>query len=268
MKKINKNIFAAMFIPAMLLFPSGKAAAQTVVKIGEAEIAIQSPISIKKKDTLDYANTRGVSFGRSDRFGVQNSKYPRSYEDFFFGIAMAVPLRDQEYLPMHYGSSHSIEIGFKYFYRPAARYAIGTLWQYSFYNYKLKDAAANETFVSNVPGEVRKESFRTDNLGTGIINRFYLFPMQNKPFMLDLGGYVDFSYSKRYHVKTVENGKDTKHKYRDGSKFNPIQAGLYGAITKGSYSFYAKYRLTNLFNPDAIPMELPRLSMGVQIALD
>ncbi|MDP3398211.1 MAG: hypothetical protein Q8S23_03620 [Bacteroidales bacterium] len=269
MKKIIRTVFAAIILPVALLLIHTQAASQTVVKIGEAEIAIQSPISIKKKETPANVNERDVSFGRSDRFGVTKSKhYPRSYEDFFVGIAMAVPLRNQEYLPMHYGSSHSIEVGFKYFYRPAARYAIGTLWQYSFYNYKLKDAAANETFVSNVPGEIRSESFRTDNLGTGIINRFYLFPMQNKPFMLDLGGYVDFSYSKRYHVKTIENGKDTKHKYRDGSKFNPIQAGLYGAITKGSYSLFAKYRLTNLFNPDAIPLELPRLSMGVQISLD
>lgn len=268
MKKISIKLFATMIFSTLLILLPSTAISQTVVKIGEAEIAIQSPISIRKKDSVDNVGYKSVSFGKSDRFGVVKSKYPRSYEDMFVGIAMAVPLRNEEHLPMHYGSSHSIEVGFKYFYRPVARYAIGTLWQYSFYNYRLKDAAANGTFVSDVPGEIRKESFRTDNIGTGLINRFYLFPMNNRPFMLDLGGYVDFSYSKRYHVKTIENGKNTKHKYRDGSKFNPIQAGLYGAVTKGSYSFFVKYRLTNLFNPDAVSMELPRMSMGIQVSLD
>jgi hypothetical protein len=83
-----------------------------------------------------------------------------------------------------------------------------------------------------------------------------------------LGGYIDYSYNKRYNVKTIENGKQNKYKYRDGSKFNPIQAGVYGAVSKGKYSIFARYRLTNFFNPNEVSLEVPRLNIGIQITTD
>ncbi|MDP3452749.1 MAG: hypothetical protein Q8R90_07320 [Bacteroidales bacterium] len=253
---------------AMLMMTAERAQSQTVVKIGEAEIAIQSPISVRKRDTTQVNFYQNETKPQRGATGVKKARYPRNSQEFFIGIGMTVPTSNEEFLPMHYGNSYSLEAGFKYFHRTGSRYDIGTIFQYTCYTYKTKGAAADETFFSNIPGEVKKEYFRTDNLGTGIINRFYLFPMKGRPFMLDLGGYADFSYSKRFNVKTIENGKQNKYKYRDGSKFNPVQAGLYGAISKGKYSFYARYRLTNLFNPKEVPLELPRLCLGLQISMD
>lgn len=264
----RKIIYASAALMMLYALFSPEVKSQTVVKIGEAEIAIQSPISIKKRDTVDRRSI-SKAYGNNEIRVVKRSTYPKYYEDFFIGIGMAVPTDNGEFLPMHYGSSYSLEAGYKYFYRPSKRYALGTTFQYTFYNFKLKDAAQTGVFESNVPGNVKKEYYRTDNLGTGLINRFYLFPIGNsRPFTLDLGGYLDFSFSKRYNVKTVENGRENKYKYRDGSKFNPVQAGLYGAISKGSYSLYARYRLTNLFNPESVPMELPRFSLGIQVLMD
>jgi hypothetical protein len=148
------------------------------------------------------------------------------------------------------------------------RYSIGTTFQYTYYNYKLDGVAEAGLIRDDVPGEVRKEYFRTDNIGTGLINRFYLFPLGKRaPFTLDRGAYADFAFSKRYNVKTRENGKNEKYKYRDGDMFNPFNAGLYGALKKGKYSVYVRYRLTNLFNPDLMELQLPELSIGVQCVL-
>ncbi len=263
-----KYILISSIATVLLILSGEKIYSQTVVKIGEAEIAIQSPISVRKRDTTQVNFYQNETKPQSGATGVKKARYPRNSQEFFIGIGMAVPTSNEEFLPMHYGNSYSLEAGFKYFHRTGSRYAIGTTFQYTCYTYKTKGAAADETFFSNIPGEVKKEYFRTDNLGTGIINRIYLFPMKGRPFMLDLGGYADFSYSKRFNVKTIENGKQNKYKYRDGSKFNPVQAGLYGAISKGKYSFYARYRLTNLFNPKEVPLELPRLSLGLQISMD
>lgn len=232
-----------------------KTYAQRVVKIGQAEISVQSPILVTKRDTLSLNEANTIDKKRI---------YPRKYSNFFFGLGTIIPFDRENSMDMQYGRVNSIELGYKYFYKLSKRYALGTTFQYTFYNYKLKDAAQNNLFFQDVPGNVKKEYFRTDNIGTGLINRFYLFPLQRKPFMLDLGGYLDFSYSKRYNVKSIESGKTRKHKYRDASKFNPIQAGLYGAITKGGYSLYVRYRLTNLFNPLELEPELPELSIGVQ----
>ncbi len=253
--KTIKHKFLFLLVSALILIPSSfnKLSAQTVVKIGEAEISVQSPISIKK---VEEPVKPGIK-----------SRFPRSFDESYIGFGTALPVDRDQFLPMHYGRINSFELGTKYFYRPGKHYAIGTFAQYTFYNYRLKGAAANETFVPDVPGDVKKEYFRTDNIGTGLVNRFYFFPGSRKPVKLDLGGYVDFSFSKRYNVKTRENGKLKKHKYRDGEMFNPVQCGLYGALSKGSYSVYVRYRLTNLFNPNLVEMELPQLSMGVQISL-
>ena len=255
MKSINFKIclFYVAFLVFMLVRPA-VAQSQRVVKIGEAEISIQSPISVKKADQSDNNEIK--------------SKYPRRYSETYFGMGSVIPVERDSRIDMHYGRINSLELGTNYFYRPAAGYAIGALVQYTYYNYKLRDAAANDVIMEGVPGEVRKEYFRTDNIGTGLVNRFYFFPGKKTPFMLDIGGYVDFAFSKRYNVKTIENGDREKYKYRDGSMFNPIQAGIYGAVTVDEYSVFVRYRATNLFNPDKIAMELPEWTIGVRFILD
>lgn len=240
---------------------SNRAYAQRTIKIGQAEISVQSPITVKKQDTLVVSLHDSVNKADNKR---AKPSYPRKYNDFFFGLGTVIPADRENYMDMHYGRINTLEVGYKYFYKLSRRYALGTTFQYTYYNYKLKDAAQNNLIVQNVPGEVKKEYFRSDNIGTGLINRFYLFPIKRNPFILDLGGYVDFAFSKRYNVKTIENGRTHKYKYRDGSKFNPLHAGLYGAITKGDYSLYVRYRLTNLFNPLELEPALPKLSVGVQ----
>lgn len=257
------KIAALSLLAASIVSPQ-EGLSQTVVKIGQAEIAIQSPISIRKRDTLDH----NCTYVFNDNKMKLNKPYPRYYEEFFVGFGVAMPIDKDKDLPVYYGNSYSLEAGFRHIYRASKFYAVGTTFQYTFYNYKLKGAAQNKTFVENVPGEIRREYFRTDNLGLGLFNRFYLSSIRNHPLMLDLGGYADYSYSKRYKVKTIEDGNKEKHKYRDGSKFNPVQAGLYGAISNNSCSFFVRYRLTNLFNPDKVPAELPRFSIGIQLVVD
>ncbi len=253
-----KYSLIAFTLVTTLFAGANRTFAQRVIKIGEAEIAIQSPITIKKQDTLNYYSHVTSKSAIKKR---ATPKYPQIYDEFFFGLGTMIPFNREEFIDIHYGRINTIELGYKYFYRPSRGYAIGSTFQYTNYNYKLRDAAQEGIIVPFVPGYIKKEYFRSDNIGTGLINRFYLFPKRN-PFILDLGGYVDFSFSKRYIVKSSLFGKTDKFKYRDGSKFNPLQAGLYGAISKGDYSVYVRYRLTNMFNPLEIQPELPKLSVG------
>jgi len=261
MKTNTIKFFTIAFFAVAFYAGTNKGYAQRVIKIGQAQISVQSPITVIKQDTLDNSSCNFINFSNKVN---SKRKYPKFYKDFFFGLGFAIPVDREDYMDIHYGRINTIEMGYKYFYRASRGYAIGTTFQYTYYNYKLKDAALQNLIVQNVPGDVKKEYFRTDNIGTGLINRFYLFPIKRNPFILDLGGYLDFAFSKRYNVKTVENGKTHKYKYRDGSKFNPLQAGLYGAITKGDYSLYVRYRLTNMFNPMEVELEVPKLSIGVQ----
>lgn len=233
---------------------------QTIIRIGDAEIQVKSPLSISRRDSSEIRLLNGTH--------SEGKKYPMVYNETFFGLGSVIPQNRNEYLDMHYGKINSLEFGHRYFYRLSRRYSIGTTFQYTYYNYKLDGVADAGLIRDDVPGVVRKEYYRTDNIGTGLINRFYLFPLGKRaPFTLDIGGYADFAFSKRYKVKTTENGKKEKYKYRDGARFNPFNAGLYGALKKGDYSLYVKYRFTNLFNPDIMELQLPELSIGIQCVL-
>ncbi len=254
-----------VLIFVIVLLAGFELSAQTIVRIGEAEFALRSPIKISKDTTKKSYNN---SYGHYNR-GHYPKRVVKNFTEFYAGLGFAMNTKEESYMPLYFGNSYNFEFGWRYMYKPSKSYAIGTFFQYSYYNYRLKDAAVNDAIVSGVPGDVQKEYFRTDNLGTGIINRIYLFPVgYGKPVHIDFGGYVDYSFSKRYKVKTVINGDKDKIKYRDGSKFNPIQAGLHGAVGVGGVNVYVRYRLTNLFNQDFNIAELPRWTLGVQIDLD
>ena len=251
---IIKIKFIAPLVMGVVLFASSmeNAYAQRVVRIGEAEISVQSPISIRKSIPEEQTN---------------RPKYPKFQDESYIGFGTVLPMDRESFMDMHYGRINSIEFGHNYFFRPVPGYAIGTFVQYSYYNYKLKDAAVNDVIMEDVPEVVRSEYYRTDNIGTGIVNRFYFVPKKSL-FKIDIGAYVDFAFSKRYKVKTTESGKKEKYKFRDGEKFNPIQEGLYGAVSVDDYSLFVRYRATNLFNPSLLDQQLPDITIGLRLVLD
>jgi hypothetical protein len=119
-------------------------------------------------------------------------------------------------------------------------------------------------FMDKVPrGDIYREYFRTDNIGTGLTQRVRLFPR----FWVEGTLYGDWAYSKRYKVKSRVDGSKEKEKYRDGVKFNPFGAGAQAGVRWSNTTLYARYRLTNFFNPDYIPQEVPRLSIGLCFTL-
>lgn len=257
-----KRIFSFLMSVVLLVVVGRELCAQTLVQIGEAKIVVQSPIRVDKQDSLNIKDRHNYR-----RFNSQKRYSGYSTKDFFIGTSSMLPIEDNNKFDMYYGDVFNLEFGYKYFYRVSKRYAVGSTLQYSFYNYKLKGAAQNDYLGFDVPGSVRKEYFRTDNIGTSFINRFYLFPINKRPISLDLGVYTDFSFSRRYVVKSTVGNDNRKSKFKDGSKFNPLQAGIYGAVSKGDISVFMRCRLTNLFNKDQVAYELARYSIGVQYSL-
>ncbi|NCB19918.1 MAG: hypothetical protein EOM61_09910, partial [Bacteroidia bacterium] len=94
MKSINFKIclFYVAFLVFMLVRPA-VAQSQRVVKIGEAEISIQSPISVKKADQSDNNEIK--------------SKYPRRYSETYFGMGSVIPVERDSRIDMHYGRINS-----------------------------------------------------------------------------------------------------------------------------------------------------------------
>ena len=162
----------------------------TRIRIGETIITLQSPFQFEQTERKSVPSYR---------------KYPRHREESYIGFGFALPTREAEYQPIHSGSSFNLEIGVRHLYFPSRNYAVGLLLQYSCYSYRMKEASM--TFMGYVPeGRIYREFFRTDNIGTGVIQRARLFGRNS----LEATVYGDFAYSKRFKVKSQVAGNKVK----------------------------------------------------------
>ena len=222
--------------------------AQKRVQIGSTELVFQSPlkVSVASEKHIDCPSNHS--------------------SETFFGFGLAVNDKHEEYMPISYGNSYEIQVGCRDVYRKGkSPLAIGSYMNLSFYSYKLDKAYLNNPLVVNDPGTIRKEYYRTSNLCAGIFARLYL----SRNLFIDFGPYGEYAYNRKYKVFTTLLGEDeeSKIKYRDGSRFNPFNAGIQCLAGFDDFAVYAKYRLTNAFNHDKIDMEVTRLNIGVQIEL-
>lgn len=211
------------------------------------------------------AQKRILSIGEYDLYiGGQAETYanifkPHVYYEKFFGFGFATPIGNEKVLPIYYGNSFNLEIGKSAYYRASKFYSIGTMCKWNTYSYKLKNEG-KDTFGLGVATTEGRHFFRTDNIGTGIINRFHF----SRCVYMDLTLWGDLVYSKRLKIKYKGDDGKKKWKYRDGSKFNPFAAGLQIGIGYYNYSFYLRYRLTNCFNKDLGVLEPTRYSIGIR----
>ena len=262
--KMTKLLMLSGLIAAIIAITPSKAQAQTIIRIGEAEFVIQPPVIVKKTDAFKVDDIWQEE--QTSESGVVRKKFRSRFSSTtFLGVGLATPIDRDLDLPIHYGASYNFEVGVRSIYRLSGFYGIGTIVSYSFYNYKLKDSPFKDIFTvtrTNMKGEY----FRTDNISLGFYNRFYITGTNRPRIRIDAGAYGDLAYSRRYKVKGNDAGGRFKEKFRDGSVFNPFQAGLYGALVFGDWSVFGKYRLTNQFNPDpALSLnETPRLHIGMR----
>lgn len=244
------------------LFVTQDAFAQKVLKIGKTEILLQSPVKVTEKEEI-VITERVVEY-KSEAPAPKKKRrfYPRHIDEFYLSLGMAVKTSGETFQPIVYGSSYDFEVGWKKFYRPVRALAFGSDFHLTSYSYQLVDAARNGIYFPGVPRFVDKEFYRTTNAGLSLLMRLYV---SNFGY-LELGGYGDYCLSKRYIVKTVVSGDKDKLKFRDGTLFNPYNAGVKAAIGNSWFSVYAKYRLTDMFDHDRIDHELPRLHIGVALS--
>jgi len=191
--------------------------------------------------------------------------------DGFAGIGFILPDHSSDYYTVLGGKSINIDIGAIHRYQMSRRFALlGTL-QYSYYNYKFRDAASEPVFAQEVIGwelaanDIRKQVFRSHNIAAGVSTRYYLVPpkWRNTPsgMYIDLGVQGDFAFSKYCKLKMRSDGKK---KFRNDYAFNPFGASAIARIGWNSYAVFARYRLTDAFNSKALPMDLPPMTIGIQ----
>ena len=232
------------------------AAAQQSIRLGNITLRIhdKDPASAKSENGYKYSSySTAVGFG----FIVPDA-----------GSYAAQP-----------GNSINLDVGGIFKRNHLRWFATGATSQYSYYNYRLRDINEESAFKSVMLGDrefarsaINKQVFRSHNIAHGVFSRFYLKPPENARrddgFYVDLGLQGDLAFSKYYILKHPNGGKD---KYRDTGTFNTFAASAVARIgwkqwsknSNASHAFYFRYRFTNAFNQSVLPMDLPRLTVGV-----
>jgi hypothetical protein len=223
-----------------------------------AQIIVDEPCPPSKKKTQSWT----WKYERNER----------NISDGFCGIGFILPDNSSGYYKMG-GSGFNLDMGGSHRYHLARWLALGGTMQYSFYSYKLRDAASTLPFWEEITGvpfdrhDLRKQVFRSHNIAAGPFMRLYLVPSsrpkKNDGFYIDLGAQGDFAFSKYYKIKT-RSGE--KHKYRDGHVFNPFTASAIARLGFcNDWAIFARYRFTDAFNFSVLPIDLPPVTIGIQI---
>lgn len=259
-------ISIALFIIVFSCFSSQDISAQEKKKltIGNTEITLRSPITVgpaeETTDTIYYSwNETPDKKKKKKHYG-----YSRNFVKVYFGFGFATEgsFNGERYIPVYFGPSMDLQTGLRFYYRPCRWYAVGTQVQYSYFSYKLRDAAKNDRIIRDIPGTPSAEYYRTDNLGTAWLNRFYIV----KRLYVEIGAYGDWVVGKRYIVKTTIDNENQTMKYRNDDLFTSFQAGIQSSIGYGCFSLYAKYRLTDMYYRDMVANDPPRLNLGMMFS--
>jgi len=195
----------------------------------------------------------------------------------FSGIGFIFPdIGKGDYYTILGGNSINIDAGGMHIRHLTNRFSLGSTLQYSYYNYKFRDATDEPEFNQLVLGgkiftgnDVQKQVYRSHNLAASLFTRFYILPRQNilsGKLYIDLGAQADFAGGKYCMLKTQS---EKKKRYREDYAFNPFNASAivrigWGLLPGSNTAIFARYRFTEAYNPKALPMDLPPLTIGIQ----
>ncbi|MDR2039372.1 MAG: hypothetical protein LBQ60_15730 [Bacteroidales bacterium] len=263
---MRKIIIAFCFI----LFLTGETViSQNKLKIRDVEITLGKSEGVNDTNIL-------IEVGEKESPGIlKNDKEDfnrRGYHTHngYVGLEFMIPWDEDKNLKIHYGKSNHFNIGYRYGFHPVRWYGIGYIAQYSFYNYRLKDASESLTGTAN---RTSKEVFRSNNLGLGVYNRFYLYAEKyyrpnSDGLYLDIGIRGDWAYGRFYKTKGNADDFSINTKYRNGYAFYPFSASVIAGIGVGWFEVMAQYRITEIFNSKVIDAKLPPVTIGIQMAFE
>ena len=200
---------------------------------------------------------------------------PYKQTDFFCGIGFTLPDNSSNYYSVLGNKSIAVDAGLMHRYQISRRFALGGTLNYSFYNYKLRDASSEPIFRYEMLDnrdfdidDIRKQVYRSHNIAVSAFIRFYPVPLKNpysSGLYFDFGAQGDVTVDTHYLIETRSAGRE---KFYNDYAFNPFIASAIARIGSGSVAFYARYRFTDIYNSKVLPMELPPLTFGIQFIFD
>ena len=244
--------------------------AQPSVKIGNLEFIVKKA----ERDTVAQitVNEPCPPCPAENKTQKKTKFIPYNKTQFFGGAGAIFPDYSADYYTVLGGKSFNVDAGWIHTSMITRWFALGGTLQYSFYNYKLRDAASNPAFAEEVTGrdydrdDIRKQAYRSHNAAASAFTRLYLRPGHQrgsaKGMYIDLGVQGDFIPYKYCMINTWSEGKK---KYHEDYAFNSFTASAIARVGFGSsWAVFARYRLADAYNREALQRDLPPMTIGVQ----
>lgn len=222
----------------------------------------------EESDTVDFASLSNQRKGH--------------FEGFDFGVSgllskdMSVDLpSDANFMDLNYAKSIMVGINFWESYIPIAKEKLGVTIGagFEFFNYDLSRnvtvfADDDTTFgVFSAPDQkdIEKNKFRGTMLNVPLMLETNIGKDADHSFHLQAGVMGSMRVGSKTKQIYEENGKEYKVKNRTDFNMNPFRFNAVARIGYGSFTVFATYSLTPLFDTDEGP-ELYPFTIGVSLA--
>jgi hypothetical protein len=206
------------------------------------------------------------------KYGQNMANFDHWYLDFGFAAEQSAG----KGADIRYGFSHSFSVGNRYKRKIANFLAVGTDISYLYMVYDIR-----QNSEKMIPDNInhKNEKFRLNTLYGDVFLRFNFGRRGNIiGKFLDIGPYGDWSFSTKHltvdkvDLGNLPNGfKELKTVHRGLSYFNDYNYGAVCRIGFNRYCVFAMYRMSDFFTKEfktsVADVELPRLTVGVQIGL-
>lgn len=222
------------------------------------------------QEVLMDTSSEGV-YGSPVKFGPNKTHYLHS----FVGLGFAASPAEGKGADILYGSSHSLEFGYRYKIKFAEFLAMGLDLSYIYQAYHIK-----QTDEKTIPNPVihDKEKFKLNNINSAVFFRINYDKRGNIiGKFIDLGAYGLFTYhvNRLYGDFSVNNavsgGDYVVVSEKNLNYFENLNYGAFARFGFEKFVVFGKYRLSNMFTPDfksyVSTAELPRLEIGIEMSL-
>jgi hypothetical protein len=196
-----------------------------------------------------------------------NMKY---FSHIFIGYELFAGPPDKKGAEIVYGSSASLDIGYRHKFKILEFYSIGFSTEYSFNKYIIRQTE-NKLLPNTL--EHDKEKLRFNNARLEFYNRFNFDKRGNTlGKFFDIGLYGDWTFATNHYTRdkahdAANMSEVTVTKYTRLQYTTNFNYGLSVRFGLNKISLSANYRLSDLFNEEYQLPELPGFSVGLELAL-
>jgi hypothetical protein len=196
-----------------------------------------------------------------------NTKY---FSHLLIGYELFASPPDNKGAEIVYGSSATIDIGYRHKFKILEFYSMGFSTEYSFAKYIIR-----QTDNKILPNALQhdKEKLRFNNARLEFYNRFNFDKRGNTlGKYLDIGLYGDWTFATNHYTKDKAHDEPnmsemTVVKYTRLQYTRNYNYGLTVRFGINKISLSANYRLSDLFKEEYQLPELPAFSLGLELAL-